>query len=417
MRIRNRITILLLKRMFLTIAVSFFIAGLVTSVSAIGLGDLKDKAEKKVEKRADDKADEAMDDALDKAEGKDNKNGKTEAEKKTSENEGASNKAASLSQMPGEGAWLNYDFVPGDKILFYDDFSKTRVGDFPRRIEFIKGNIEVAEWNGEKYMRLTAASDFKLPLPTALGEQFTMETEVHLPTHHTNIRVFGGLGDARHLNETNYIFVRGNGTAGIDGAGGGKTDTRFPREWVNDGVAQFKIMADGPYFKVYVNDQRVANIPNVNFNRDKFLHFTVSASTDHPVLFSYFRVAEGGRKFLYDELELSGRVATQGIYFDSGSDRLRPESTPTLTDIATMLKDHPELKLLIEGHTDAIGDDEFNLDLSRKRAASVKKYLVENHGIDATRLETQGFGEQNPVDSNDTPEGRQNNRRVELVKL
>ena len=129
------------------------------------------------------------------------------------------------------------------------------------------------------------------------------------------------------------------------------------------------------------------------------------------------RIAEGGKTVLYDQLAANGRVSTQGIYFDSGSDRLRPESTPTLKEIGTMLKEHADLKILIEGHTDNVGDDAANQTLSDKRAAAVKAYLVAAYSIDQARLETKGFGETKPVGSNDTPEGRQNNRRVELVKL
>lgn len=81
-----------------------------------------------------------------------------------------------------------------------------------------------------------------------------------------------------------------------------------------------------------------------------------------------------------------------------------------------MLKAHPDLKLLIEGHTDNTGSAEINQSLSEKRAEAVKAYLVSTFGIDASRLEAKGFGASKPVASNDTPEGRQQNRRVELVR-
>ena len=82
-----------------------------------------------------------------------------------------------------------------------------------------------------------------------------------------------------------------------------------------------------------------------------------------------------------------------------------------------MLEEHTDLRLSIEGHTDADGDDAFNQSLSERRAAAVKAHLVAQHAIDATRLDTAGFGESTPVSSNDTPEGKQQNRRVELVRL
>jgi len=82
-----------------------------------------------------------------------------------------------------------------------------------------------------------------------------------------------------------------------------------------------------------------------------------------------------------------------------------------------MLQDHPELRISIEGHTDSDGDDALNLDLSDQRAAAVKDYLVSNFGIDSSRLESVGLGETVPVADNSTSEGKQENRRVELVRL
>ncbi len=127
------------------------------------------------------------------------------------------------------------------------------------------------------------------------------------------------------------------------------------------------------------------------------------------------RIAAGGRK-LYDALSEKGRVATQGIYFDTGSDGIRQESAPTLKEIGTMLKEHADLKLTIEGHTDNVGKAESNQTLSQKRAAAVRQYLVDNYQIDGARLEAKGLGQTQPVGANDTAEGRQQNRRVELVK-
>jgi OmpA-OmpF porin, OOP family len=81
-----------------------------------------------------------------------------------------------------------------------------------------------------------------------------------------------------------------------------------------------------------------------------------------------------------------------------------------------MLKDHPELKLTIEGHTDNVGSAASNQALSEKRAAAVRQFLIDSYQVDAARLEAKGLGQSKPAGSNDTPEGRQNNRRVELVK-
>lgn len=127
------------------------------------------------------------------------------------------------------------------------------------------------------------------------------------------------------------------------------------------------------------------------------------------------RVAAGGRD-LYSALDAEGRVATRGIQFDTGSAQIRPESTPTLRDVARMLETHPDLRLTIEGHTDATGPENDNRSLSQQRAEAVKQYLTAEHNVEPSRLAAIGKGETAPVAPNDTPEGRQSNRRVELVK-
>ena len=128
------------------------------------------------------------------------------------------------------------------------------------------------------------------------------------------------------------------------------------------------------------------------------------------------RVADGGTK-LYDVLSSKGRVPTYGIAFDEGTDHIRGESTPTLSELADILKTHSTLSLLIEDHSDNTGTPAESKALTEKRALAVKQLLVSRYGITATRLKTAGLGGTKPVTQNTTPEGRQNNRRIELVKL
>lgn len=119
---------------------------------------------------------------------------------------------------------------------------------------------------------------------------------------------------------------------------------------------------------------------------------------------------------LEKQLADNGRAQVYGIYFDFASDQLRPESAEVLKQIADVLHDHPDWKLGVEGHTDNIGGDDFNMDLSRRRAEAVKAALVKEYQIAPGRLTTAGFGATLPVASNDTMEGRARNRRVELVR-
>jgi outer membrane protein OmpA-like peptidoglycan-associated protein len=113
----------------------------------------------------------------------------------------------------------------------------------------------------------------------------------------------------------------------------------------------------------------------------------------------------------------NGTVDVYSIYFSFNSDGIRDESQPTLKDIVEVLHRHPAWKLKVDGHTDNIGGDEYNLALSKRRAAAVKDALVKQYHIEAGRLVTDGYGASRPKDTNDTLEGRARNRRVELVKI
>jgi outer membrane protein OmpA-like peptidoglycan-associated protein len=126
--------------------------------------------------------------------------------------------------------------------------------------------------------------------------------------------------------------------------------------------------------------------------------------------------AAGTAKRIEEDLAKEGRAIIYGIYFDFASDRIKKESEPVLAEIAEVLRANPTWSLNVEGHTDSIGGDNDNLDLSRRRSAAVKQALTSRYKIDLNRLQTSGFGESRPKDRNDTMEGRARNRRVELVK-
>lgn len=115
-------------------------------------------------------------------------------------------------------------------------------------------------------------------------------------------------------------------------------------------------------------------------------------------------------------LDAEGHIAIYGIYFDSDSDKLKPESGQALGEIAKLLKARPDLHLLVVGHTDNQGKLDYNMDLSRRRAAAVVTSLTDQYGIDGARLTPAGVGFLAPVASNRGEAGRSLNRRVELVE-
>lgn len=126
--------------------------------------------------------------------------------------------------------------------------------------------------------------------------------------------------------------------------------------------------------------------------------------------------AAGTARRIEEDLSKEGRSIVYGIYFDFASDRIKEESEPVLSEIAEVLRRNPTWSLNVEGHTDSIGGDSYNLDLSRRRSAAVKQALTTRYKIDVARLQTSGYGAARPKDRNDTMEGRARNRRVELVK-
>ncbi|MCM8810518.1 MAG: DUF4892 domain-containing protein [Candidatus Omnitrophica bacterium] len=121
-------------------------------------------------------------------------------------------------------------------------------------------------------------------------------------------------------------------------------------------------------------------------------------------------------KDIYETIKKEGKVAIYGIYFDFDKAEIKPESKPTLEEIAKFLKENPEIKLYIVGHTDNLGKLEYNMELSKRRAEAVIKELVEKYGIKKERLMGFGVGPLAPCASNSTEEGRAKNRRVELVE-
>lgn len=110
-------------------------------------------------------------------------------------------------------------------------------------------------------------------------------------------------------------------------------------------------------------------------------------------------------------------MAIYGIYFDTNSAEIKPESKPALEEIGKLLRNNPDLKLLVVGHTDNVGDFDFNLQLSQRRAEAVVRALVREQGVAVSRLRSHGVSFAAPVATNDDEEGRAKNRRVELVQI
>lgn len=326
--------------------------------------------------------------------------------------------SATAGAAGAAGVSSNYDFEAGDRVLFQTDFSRDNAGDFPRDLEFVSGNWDVVEIGGRRMLRDTGdkGSAINIPLGERLPERFTIELDVLYTIGHQAMVLTTAPPESHWESlETGVFNIQPE--AGIVVPQGGLEATTGIADAFLEGPVRIRIMVDGSHAKMYVGRTRVANVPGVELARGDRIQITNSYFSDaeNPMYIGAIRVAAGGRD-LYDALESEGRVVTRGIHFDSGSDRLRSESTASLREIATMLREHPDLDLVIEGHTDDVGEAEANRELSRRRAEAVRRTLVEEFGVAGSRLEARGLGETRPVADNDTAEGRQQNRRVELVR-
>lgn len=319
---------------------------------------------------------------------------------------------------PGEGVWANYDFVPGDIVLFFHDFEGTRTGNFPSGLEYLGGTMEVVELGDNKALRASGGQNgcIQIPLGGAFPERYTIEFRARTsdPQARTGWYLFSGAQDP--VSQCRYAPSPHVLLTGYQGAGlvwqGGTSTLPTSRDLVVDAWADVRISVDGPYWKVYLNERRVANVPRFDFPEATSLNLmmgTYGAGND--VYIDEIRVAEGGPRSLYDDLVADGFFSTTGILFASGSATIRPESTPTLDAVLELLEDHDDVSFLIEGHTDSQGDDASNQILSEQRADAVKRYLVAK-GVGEGRLDVVGLGESQPTADNATPEGMASNRRV-----
>ena len=253
-----------------------------------------------------------------------------------------------------------------------------------------------------------------------LPEKFTLEFDVinrkSRGVAANSITIYGG------TESTDQGMEIGWGPNALSTSGGG-----LENQWVSSKDADrdryvghptsFRILADGKYLKAYADEKRLINLPKANFVRAKAITVKLDGRDDEDNAVSTDPHPGGGEP--EEHLRRPGvdrRWTTQGILFDTGKSDIKPESTPTLKEIAATLKQHPELKIEVQGHTDNVGKPDANLKLSQARADAVKQALTTEYGINASQLTAKGYGDTKPATDNKTAEGRANNRRVELVK-
>jgi OOP family OmpA-OmpF porin len=373
---------------------------------------LKDKAKEKAEKKVEEKVEGTE-------ETKEDTTTATQESTEKPASETAKSQSATAGASEDMTLYTKYDFIPGDKVIFYDDLSSEELGEFPSRWRLDNGVFEVAKQGGKNWILCTDEGSIRPKISIGpLPPKYTIEMEFYVKSGEAKSHWFFIKWYDDQDQEIGNFNIRDKHRTQLrllskDIA---LKDLSAP---LSGGIHTMRVMATQNTMKCYVDNERVANVPAVEGFKPADFGVYMDPwkdEPDNPMLIGTFRYAEGG-KTLKQQLDESGKIVTHGILFDSGSDKIKGESYKTLADIGALLTDNPDLRLSIEGHTDSDGADDYNMTLSQKRSESVRTYLIDNFKVDANRLESKGWGESKPIDTNDTPEGKANNRRVELVKL
>lgn len=313
----------------------------------------------------------------------------------------------------------NYDFVPGNKIIFEDDFRDDQDGEFASHWKLEGGQGVVNQMQDERVFAITKYYSIYSPNiknKAYLPAQYTIELDTWLDASYDSnegiyIEFRSGkqkLGTFR-TNHAYFVLEFGNEKLQGDLPAAIAGDT-YHNKWHHIAIA-----VKDKQVKVYCDQYRVLVVPDCEF---KATNIAVggNASEGAAMLFKNFRIAEGGAMNMLGKKFTDTKIITHGINFDYNKATIKPESMGTLNMIVQVMKDNPEIKFEVGGHTDADGDDKYNLSLSQQRADAVKNQLVKM-GVAANRLTTKGYGESKPIADNNSPEGKANNRRVEFVKI
>jgi len=326
-----------------------------------------------------------------------------------------------------------YDFIPGDKIIYYDDFTTTNVGDFPAAWNTSSsGEVVTSPKYPGRWFQMTKGGFF---IPEAKGDltaNFTIDFDFVPMT----------VSPSENMTSMDFFVVSGtldnpNEGGAIPGKAGIKVTLGYDQlSWTNysakdegykdqgSSVFQFKtgqkyhvaFWVQNQRLRVYADENKVLDLPRGLIAGYTYNIFRMETSDEVTPLIANFRIA-AGLPDMRDKLLNAGKFISYGIQFDVNSDIVKPESFATLKELAQILTDNPALRIKIVGHTDGDGNDVTNLDLSKRRAVSVQTELNKHFGIDNNRMETDGKGKSQPIAPNDSAVDKAKNRRVEFIKL
>ena len=403
--------------------------------------NIKGKIKNQTTNRANNKVDQGIDKGLDTVEGgvkdlfKKKKTGEQAEDtvQKEAKGELTQNQKPSADSNPGLTAFSKYDFVSGDKVLLFEDFSQDAVGDFPALwTTDVAGEVNTLNIAPGNWFNLNSTEgtywfmqDIDFPknfilemdiVPKKEGGRFAADMVFFGEGSHSEMDKNGDPGTCGlHIAIEKNIWETTGYKKGVhEKLRGSSTNNLVEPEKVNHVI----VWVQNRRVRIYHKGGKVLDIPTNIYDGSKFsrLCFKLYRGASSGSYISNIKITTAAPD-TRNKLLAEGKLVTYGIYFDVNKDVVKPESYGTLKDIAAVLNEVPDVKVKIFGHTDADGDDAKNLDLSKRRAVSVKNELSTLFGVNADRLETDGLGETKPVAPNDTPVNKALNRRVEFVKL
>jgi OmpA-OmpF porin, OOP family len=402
-----------------------------------GLGQkVKETAKQAVENKVEQKAEDAVNKTLDKTE--------EALKKKSGKSTETTNKEENVKEEDGVvpqkqqgtkfSSTTKYDFVPGDQILYYEDFSQDAIGDFPA-LWTSNGSGEVKTVNiaeGKWFHMNGNNAVYCYNKPIKFPDNFIVEFDIIPDNDYRDGIIFTlyqeNPSEQKEVNDDLYPGL------------GGLHITLGPERWETNGYLE---SPDKPWLpasgvvnpvvkekvnhviiwiqkrraRIYHQGSKVLDCPTNVYGETKFdrLMFSGWDRSSFPYI-TNLKITTASPD-TRSKLLTDGKIISYGIYFDSGKDVVKPESYASVKEIATVLNENPGVKIKIVGHTDSDGQDALNLDLSKRRASNVKQYLVKEFAVDGSRIETDGLGENQPISDNNTAEGKAKNRRVEFIKL
>ena len=399
---------------------------------------VKDKAVEKVEERIENKAGEAVDKGLDEIEN--TVTGKSKSTDEEASDEETTTPAQTKKTTPPAQANAptlmsntKYDFVPGDKILYFEDFAQDAVGDFPA-LWTTNGGGEVKTVNlasGNWFHMNKEDAVYCYTKSIAFPQNFIMEFDVIPDGNFSNGYTITFYEDPDNVELTDDLYP---GTKGLHisfdegtwytkgyhnemDAGGWIEGQSTTKPVVYGKINHVIIWVQNRRLRMYHQGAKVLDMPTNIHAGTKFNRFRFSGWSTYSTPYVSNLKITTATPDMRSKLLTEGKLVTYGIYFDVNKDVVKAESFGTISEIAQTLKENPTVRIKIIGHTDSDGDDAKNLDLSRRRALSVKNTLVNQFGIDASRIQTDGKGETEPLAPNTTSESKAKNRRVEFIKL